>query len=317
MEVKSDVPLPFRMKDSSRLVQETVEGPDGIQFNTITVEPATTGKEQRPPCRGKVLFVHGWCEHVGMYYRIMETLADQGFECHAFDQRGSGKTSLGKYRGRVGRTKEVIYRDLDSMIEHFFFNSSSEEGEKQDSHILVGHSMGGGIALNYAVHGKYRNELTHVITTGPLVSVHASVLPSPWFVYLLGTVASWFPNMTYSTCNGPTTTTSSPYWKEYLGTELLCQGLGTLGQLSNMLSRGHDLLHGDISTINPNVKLLVLHAEHDNYTCIKASEQFVNRVDLKHKEFHKVEGACHSLFIESDPIYNKVSEKINVFLADV
>lgn len=39
---------------------------------------------------------------------------------------------------------------------------------------MAGHSMGGGIALNYGIKGKHRERLSGIYVTGPLVKLHVS-----------------------------------------------------------------------------------------------------------------------------------------------
>lgn len=299
--------LPYVIKDESRIVEQLVQH-DGISFHTITVLPPA-----QTVVRGKIMIVHGWCEHSGMYHKLMEVLADQGYQVFAFDQRGSGKTSLGKYRGRVGRTKAKVFTDLDRMMEEAWF---SDIDEKDPLHILIGHSMGGGIALSYGVRGQYRHRISHIVTTGPLIQLHESLVPPSWLLYVLSTAASWFPNWAVQTMEGPLTVTTLEAWRQYLGLDALCRGIGTLGQLSNMIARGADLHYGDLSTIDPEVKILVLHATNDNVTSLHALQRFVERVKLPaaHKKFVEIEGACHSLFIEEDIVFDRVVQTIQEFI---
>lgn len=301
--------LPYTLQDKLRITESLVTH-DNINFHTVSILPP-----KDTVTKGKMLFIHGFSEHTGMYHQLMETFSDQGYECFTFDQRGSGKTSLGKYRGRVGRSKETIYSDVDKMMEVAWFESEKEKKNTLPL-ILVGHSMGGGIALSYGVKGKYRHLISDIVATGPLILLHESITPHPIIVYLLSTVASWFPNIAYATLEGPTRVTSSQVWKEYLAVEVLCKGTGTLGQLNNMVARGSDLLYGDISTINPNVRILILHADGDCVTSLKALEKFIERVKLpkENKKFVKVENACHSLFIEDDKIYKNVIGLMTEFL---
>lgn len=159
--------------------------------------------------------------------------------------------------------------------------------------------------------------ISHIVTTGPLIQLHESLShPSAWLLYAFGTLANWFPNYSVETKSGPTTVTSVETWKEYLGSETLCKGILTLGQLNGMLQRGSELYYGDLSTINPDVKILILHAENDNYTSLAASEKFIERVNLpkQQKKYIEVKGAYHSLFIEEEKIYNEVIDLITAYI---
>ena len=80
--------LPYLPRTNNSFVYRQIEH-QNFKFHTVSIKPSV-------PLKGRVLFVHGWCEHIGMYLKIMDHLATAGLECVAFDQRVSGKTSLGK-----------------------------------------------------------------------------------------------------------------------------------------------------------------------------------------------------------------------------
>lgn len=67
------------------------------------------------PFRGKILFLHGFCDHKNTYTHIWPRLQTLGYETTAFDQRGSGETSPGKLFGVTN--ERLVYQDLDRMIE--------------------------------------------------------------------------------------------------------------------------------------------------------------------------------------------------------
>lgn len=92
--------------------------------------------------RAGVLIVHGLGEHSGRYDRLMENLAENGIRSFAYDHRGHGRSS-GK-RGHVRRFRKYL-DDLEIMVE-----KSRETFSSGIPLFLLGHSMGGLIALNYA-----------------------------------------------------------------------------------------------------------------------------------------------------------------------
>lgn len=67
------------------------------------------------PFRGKIVFLHGFCDHKNTYTHIWPRLQTLGYETTAFDQRGSGETSPGKLFGVTN--ERLVYQDLDRMIE--------------------------------------------------------------------------------------------------------------------------------------------------------------------------------------------------------
>lgn len=100
--------------------------------------------ERRIPgdCRAHVVLVHGYAEHGGRYRQLVGELADAGYGCHLLDLRGHGRS--GGPRGAVERFAD--YRDdLDLLVE-----SAPAEGDSPL--FLLGHSLGGLIALDYVLH---------------------------------------------------------------------------------------------------------------------------------------------------------------------
>lgn len=89
--------------------------------------------------RGRVVIVHGYAEHRRRYDRIMQPLAARGFECIAADLRGHGDS--GGQRGHVTRFDEYL-DDLQRIV------ATVPEDRPRS---LVGHSLGGLIALQYVL----------------------------------------------------------------------------------------------------------------------------------------------------------------------
>src|SRR5689334_9766658 len=97
-----------------------------------------------PDCRGRVVIVHGYAEHKGRYRQLVEDLAAARYSCHLFDLRGHGDS--GGLRGHVSRFEE--YRtDLDGFLEEVRALPAAPSPL-----LLLGHSLGGLIALDFALH---------------------------------------------------------------------------------------------------------------------------------------------------------------------
>jgi alpha-beta hydrolase superfamily lysophospholipase len=89
--------------------------------------------------RAEMVLVHGLGEHSGRYERVGGQFADAGIAVHSFDLVGFGGS--GGIRGDV----ESWTRYLDQVEDHL---ASLNEGLPS---ILMGHSMGGLIALEYVL----------------------------------------------------------------------------------------------------------------------------------------------------------------------
>ncbi len=89
-----------------------------------------------------VNLVHGLGEHCGRYAHMAKFLNGRNISLCAVDLHGHGRT-LGK-RG-VADGVEVFHRDVDALLDF------SRLQAPDVPHFLMGHSMGGNIALSYAL----------------------------------------------------------------------------------------------------------------------------------------------------------------------
>lgn len=95
--------------------------------------------EDPTPCVAKLVFVHGFSDHIGRYYDFFPSLARAGIAVFAFDQRGWGR-SVRKpaEKGLTGPTAQV-HSEMAAFIE------SVVPAEPAGAPLFVmGHSMGGG-----------------------------------------------------------------------------------------------------------------------------------------------------------------------------
>lgn len=95
----------------------------------------------RPDCRARVVIVHGYAEHRGRYAALVRALGEAGFESHLMDLRGHGRSE--GVRGFVSRFEEYL-GDLD-----LFLMRIEEVADGGVPRILLGHSLGGLISLEY------------------------------------------------------------------------------------------------------------------------------------------------------------------------
>ncbi len=97
-----------------------------------------------PQARGAVLLVHGLGEHSGRYRRLAAWFNQRGYAVRGYDQRGHGQTPGGRGRLRHGddlvEDLATVYNDYASGLPH--------------PPLLLGHSMGGLVALRAALDGR-------------------------------------------------------------------------------------------------------------------------------------------------------------------
>jgi len=112
------------------------------------------------PPRAVIIISHGLAEHCGRYAELAGRLVERGFAVYALDHRGHGRS--GGPRANIERFDYVV-SDLGTFV-----------GRAQREHpgvpvILLGHSMGGAIALGCAL--KYENALRALVLSAPTLAV--------------------------------------------------------------------------------------------------------------------------------------------------
>lgn len=115
---------------SAAVTVESLRAHDGVQ---LIVE-----RHRLDAPRARVVIVHGYAEHRLRYLPVVEELVAANFECHLFDLRGHGES--GGQRGHVSHFTDYL-DDLQVV-----FATVPDDVPR----LLLGHSLGGLIALSYA-----------------------------------------------------------------------------------------------------------------------------------------------------------------------
>ena len=106
--------------------------------------------------RAVVVICHGQAEHSGRYTHVAQFFAQRGYAVYAYDLRGQGKS--GGVRGHVDRWTQY-YDDLWLVIRTA---KARHSGLKL---FVIGHSLGGLIALGYAA--RRPRTITGVVVSSP------------------------------------------------------------------------------------------------------------------------------------------------------
>lgn len=112
---------------------------------TLTARDGTAlviESRELPSPRARIVVVHGYAEHRGRYVALASQLFDAGFACHLFDLRGHGES--GGAPAHVERFDDYV-DDLALVVDRVRAESAPVPL------FLVGHSLGGLIALMYVL----------------------------------------------------------------------------------------------------------------------------------------------------------------------
>ncbi len=130
--------------------------------------------------RAHLLLVHGIAEHAGRYGHVGMQLANAGITAHAYDQRGFGRS--GGHRAYVDRWSQ-FHDDVEDRLAEV---RSAAGGLPV---ILYGHSMGGLIALGYALADPPRPLPDLLVLSAPAID---AVVPT-WKRRLADVLAGTMP----------------------------------------------------------------------------------------------------------------------------
>jgi acylglycerol lipase len=113
--------------------------------------------------RGVVVIAHGAGEHSGRYLHVADRLTREGYAVYAPDHRGHGRS--GGPRALLDRMDNAV-ADLDSVV---LQAASAHPGLPV---FLLGHSMGGAVALCYAM--RHQDRLAALALSAPLAALEAA-----------------------------------------------------------------------------------------------------------------------------------------------
>ncbi len=129
--------------------------------------------------RGVVVVSHGLAEHGGRYSGLAAGLVDKGHAVYAIDHRGHGRST-----GRRANIERFDYLVSDLGI----FIGRAHREHPDTPVILLGHSMGGAVALACAL--KHDKALHALVLSAPALAA-GEALPAfkVWMVKLLSAIA--------------------------------------------------------------------------------------------------------------------------------
>jgi acylglycerol lipase len=110
-----------------------------------------------------VTIAHGGAEHGGRYAWTADQLTARGYAVYAIDHRGHGRS--GGPRAYVDRVDNAV-ADLHTL------SGIARERYPELPVVLLGHSMGGLIALSYAL--RHQDELAGLVLSAPLAVLEAN-----------------------------------------------------------------------------------------------------------------------------------------------
>ncbi len=247
------------------------------------------------PSHAIVVLVHGLGAHSGVFQNVVEYLVPQGYEVYALDLRGHGHSE--GQRGYINSWKE-FREDIRSLLQQIRLQRSC------CPYILWGHSLGGTIVLDYALH--FPEDIQGVIVTAPALG-KVSISP---FKLLIGRLLSQvLPH--FSLKLGIPHDASSHIPEALLAYEQdpLRHEYGS-ARLATEFFGAVDWIYSHAAELN--IPLLVMHGSADRVILPEGSRAFFQRVVFPDKEHREYPNGYHDLYVDTD--YRKVFTDLEIWL---
>lgn len=248
------------------------------------------------PTKAKLIYFHGFSDHIGHSAELFPTLANAGIEVHGMDQRGFGRSVKDpSERGDTGGTVQVM-ADMTSIIK-----------SKLPTNLplfIAGHSMGGGQVLYYAANGPkdVLSQLSGILSIAPWVALDPKVEPWSITVSVGRLAARLLPRFKIKNKLDPSVISRDPASNKLWEQDPLCHDTGTLQMFDGCLTRAQELQTGK-ALPSPEVKSIWLgHGTGDRITSWEASEAYQRRANHKDLVFKLYPDAFHVRKCRPSPI---------------
>jgi acylglycerol lipase len=240
------------------------------------------------PPRAIVVIVHGIHEHSARYAHVGSRLAAAGFAVYAADHRGHGRSD-GR-RANIERMA-LIVDDLKSFVR---FAVARHSGLPV---FMVGHSLGGLIALHYVTEPRtteLSTSLDGLVVSGPAVEV---TVGSPLARRLAGVLSALVPDLRVAAIDADHISRDPEVVRAYREDPLVDHGkikartgAEILVTMENLPARLPRL----------SVPLLLLHGTDDRICAPTSSTMVHDRVSSPDKTLRRYQGLYHEVFNEPE-----------------
>lgn len=249
----------------------------------------------RPKPKAILAVVHGYLEHGGRYGFFVDHFAPLGYRVYTFDQRGHGRS--GGKPAFVSSFTEYL-QDVDGYLRQI----QQREGDEHKI-FLVGHSLGGLIALRFAIESP--EGLAGVVASSPYIG---NKVPVPQAKLLAARLLSrvWPTMLMDANVDPALLSHDSDVVRNYDEDPLVGKrftvrwSAETLDAQATTLARAPEL----------RIPCLLLQAGADGIADPEVSREFFRRLTAPDKEWKLYEGYYHEIFNEvgRDQVFRDIEE---------
>jgi acylglycerol lipase len=231
-----------------------------------------------------IIVSHGYGEHAGRYAALAEALRAAGYSVHALDYRGHGR-SEGE-RARVGVFREYV-DDLKRFCERVY------EAAPQGRRVLLGHSVGGLIALQLAL--EHPKKVDALALSAPYL--HNAIEAPGWLIRLSGLLSRYWPSFPTRAVDPAHLSRDPAVVDAYRRDPLVFHGKAPARVAKELLDAGPYVL---ARAADIRLPLLIMHGTDDRIAAVEGSRLLYEAVGSSDKTLKLYDGHYHELFNEVD-----------------
>jgi len=235
--------------------------------------------------RAVLMLVHGLADHSGRFQDFAAYFADQGYAVCALDLRGHGKS--GGIPGYVDRFADFL-TDLDLFV------SQVRRDFRGLKIFLVGHSIGGTVAVAYAV--SHQAELAGLVLSAPVLKPGASITRSQ--IKLARWLSALFPRMGVAPIESAAVSRRPEVVNAYRNDPLVFHGKISARLGAELLDMMERELPGYLPRLN--LPLLVMYGSEDKLSNPAGCIYLYETVVAADKTMKRYDGLYHEIFNEPE-----------------
>ena len=249
--------------------------------------------------RARMVIAHGLGEHSGRYRNVVERMLPNGISVWVPDHRGHGQSE-----GKRGHILNFVQYLADLRLSVELAGEGRPEGMKC---FLLGHSMGGLIALYFAQ--QYPGFIDGVVASSPALGMAIEV---PGVKKVLGLLMSYiWPGLAMGNELDAGKVSHDPEVVRAYKTDPLVHDRVSARFFTEFLA-AMETVYVHASALK--VPTLLQVAGDDQFVNARYSVQFFKQLDLEDKTLHVYEGRYHEIYNEGEDLRKQVIEDLEDWL---
>ena len=256
-------------------VENSFTGVGGTRIVYDTYSPEGTP-------RGLVLIAHGVAEHAGRYGHVAERLVALGLEVVVPDHRGHGRSG----------GKRLLVRDLSEFTDDLETLRARVAVAGRPTYLL-GHSMGGEIALDYAL--DHQSDLAALVLSGPAVLPGDDI--SPLLMRVAKVMGKLVPGLPGQTLGSSSISRDPAVVRAYDEDPLVFRGALKAG-IGGAMLRTMETFPSRLPSLH--LPLLVLAGSEDKLVKPEGAAMVERLAGSSDKTLKTYEGLFHEIFNEPE-----------------